>query len=82
MSPPSSEKTSTALDSDQVSRAERVVWSELWPRVKAEALAGPGADRSGGLSAFEERLRLHLPRLLALLLQLYGTRWDFLRHLE
>ncbi len=79
----SSDGTSTALDSDdRAGRAEEMVWDEIWPRVKAQAPAEIGTDESGDLAAFEIRLRLRMPGLLSLLLELYGSRWDFLRHLE
>lgn len=60
---------------EELHRALALVLHQRWPGIR-ERFAGEDLTR------FEERLHRHLPRLLSLLLQIYGKRWDFLHHIE
>lgn len=53
----------------------------IWPRIESECEAEIGTDLEGW-RGFETRLRAEWPRLFALLLDLYGQRFDFFYHLE
>lgn len=64
---------------ESINQAELTL-SRLLPRLQArfqELEPDPGA-----WDTFRERLDAHFPRLFALLLQLYGTHYDFFYHLE
>lgn len=64
----------------EADKAACLVLNRVWPRVLARLVPHSGSPRSP--REFEERLKLHLPRLVCLLLELYGNRWDWLEHVE
>lgn len=64
--------------SDWLERQTALSVERLLPRLR-----GRFADADGvAWRAFEARLLTHFPRLFRLLLQLYGSRYDFFFHLE
>lgn len=77
---PVSHSLPSAPDPEERNRAVELVLSRSLPRLKEQFLRS--GDQESDFSSFEKRLHEHLPRLLSLLLQVYGSRWDFLHHLE
>jgi amylosucrase len=67
------------IDASKIDREAQRSLARLLPRLEDEFAAAAGTAE---WAVFERRLTTHFPRLFALLVQLYGERYDFFYDLE
>jgi len=65
-------------DPNWIPQQATLTLQRLLPRLRADYRRAPAA----AWEAFTRRLDTHFPRLFALLYEVYGTRYDFIYHLE